>query len=1083
MSSDDIPDSYHSLAHRLYTAQITEEELQEAAAGLPRLDPELLSRAAQQVEDLAGRAPRLGWALARVAQAASIAQNADPFLQSLAAWYLGVACNYWTQPKRAEAAISLARQGFLQLDEHGWVAACDWQANTLVWARPSFVEAARTLEGALRALEQAGFLEFVPRCRLALAYAHILIGEHEAAVEEIQLSEQEYTARGDLLNQARCWLTLAGSLRRRDHFQEAFELLERARAVFEQQNTPVEQAKAHYQIALGYLLHVDHLQRAVSHFEIAAELFEAADLGLWHAMCNNNLGSVHMFRGELRRADELYRAAGACFSLHEVQGLLADNLNDRGKLNILLGQPSLSIEQFQECAAINERLGSEASAAVAIFNLGEAYGQVGRYQDALFHLERAIERLEPLQLYSRLATCEKYIASIWSRLGQPEQAHHYLDLAASHYEKADQKALVSLIHTHRATIFFQQGRNEEVLKALEHSLHILESQELRPQAALAKRLLGEALLRLGEREQALTYLKQAVADFEKMEIGPELAACQIALGVYWKLDSQPEQAKAAFEKAIRIHEGIFPEIEWQARLELGTLAEVQADWHAAIEHLRAVIQALTKIRQNFRQPALAGSYLQTPAQAFDRIVHLAAQMDMPQDVLNFIEASKASTLLSNLITTSASQKDPSTNELEALKAEIDLLKTQLRVSLDEAPGFLSAARDRQVRAELRRKIEEYDRLKARLERKALVNHTLSPAADAFEITSFRQRANAYLKRGWIALDHYLTEEELTTILLTDDECEVYRQPVSKRLDMALRACDRARRNAQPPPRSDLEVLGRALIPRALLEVLTPETHLIIAPHRRLHHVPWPALRPDSAGSPLVSLCIPVVVESLHTLALLWDRADQTAELDKRTGLLVGLSRFQGLYDDLPFVRDEIASLASRLGPGGRILAEEEANWQALLKCLDHTEEPQSARTGARFAWLHIASHFSPDRHSGRVSGIVLHNGKIWLDQLHDLAPLPPLVSLSACSSSESFLYEGDERVDLRSICLIAGTHSIVGAAWPVLDGAASTLILRFYDQYLDGCGPAQATALAQRQYLAANPEDPNWMSFCCAGVP
>jgi tetratricopeptide (TPR) repeat protein len=1083
MPSDDIPDPYRSLAHRLYTEQITEEELQEAAAGLPGLDHELLSQIAQQVENLACRAPRQGWALARVAQAASTVQSTGLFLQSLAAWYLGVACNYWTQPKRAEAAISLARRGFVQLSEHGWIAACDWQANALAWARPGFVEAARTLEGALLALQQQGFVEFVPRCRLALAYAQILIGEHEAAVEEIHLSEQAYEARGDLLNQARCWLTLAGSLRRRDRFREAFELLEQARAVFEQQNAPVEEAKAHYQIALGYLLHVDHLHSAIPHFERAAELFEAADLDLWQAMCNNNLGSAHMIRGELRRADELYRAAGACFALHEVQGLLADNLNDRGKLNILLGQPSLSIEQFQECAAINERLGSEASAAVAIFNLGEAYGQVGRYQDALFYLERAIERLELLRLYFRLATCEKYIASIWSRLGQPEQAHHYLDLAASHYEMADQKALVSLVHTHRAAIFFQQGHNEKALNALEQSLHILESRDLRTQSALAKRLLGEALLRLGDREQALVYLKQALADFEEMEIGPERAACQISLGVYWRLASEPEQAKAALEEALRIHEGIFPEIEWRARLELGTLAQMQADLPAAIDHLRAGIQALTKIRQNFRQPALAGSYLQTPAQAFDRIVHVAAQMEMPEDLLKFIEASKQSTLLTNLITSSASQKGPSTEELEALKAEIDLLKAKLRVTLDEGSGFLSALQDRQVRQELRKKIEEYDRLKARQERKALVSHTLPPATDAFEIASFRQRANARLKRGWIALDHYITDEELTTVFLTAEKCTVYRQPVSKRLDMALRACDSARRNAQPPPRRDLEVLGRALIPREVVEELAPETHLIIAPHRILHHVPWPALLPDSAGSPLVSLCIPSLVASLHTLALLWDRAEQAEELDRRNGLLVGLSRFQGLYDDLPFVRDEIASLSSRLGPGGHILAEERASWQELLNCMNHVHEPQPVHPPARFAWLHIASHFSPDRHSGRVSGIVLHGGKIWLDQLRDLAPLPPLISLSACSSSESFLYEGDERVDLRSTCLIAGAHSIVGATWPILDGSASTLIVHFYDHYLRGCGPAHATALAQRQCMAADPEDSNWMSFCCAGIP
>src|SRR5690606_41342848 len=112
---------------------------------------------------------------------------------------------------------------------------------------------------------------------------------------------------------------------------------------------------------------------------------------------------------------------------------------------------------------------------------------------------------------------------------------------------------------------------------------------------------------------------------------------------------------------------------------------------------------------------------------------------------------------------------------------------------------------------------------------------------------------------------------------------------------------------------------------------TPRPLLAPSPRRRLHYVPWPALLPDPAKGPLVSLCIPSIVASLHTLALLWDRAEHAAQIDRRIGLLVGLSHFQGLHEDLPFVREEIASLTSRLGPGGQILAEEEATWQALLK--------------------------------------------------------------------------------------------------------------------------------------------------------
>ncbi len=111
------------------------------------------------------------------------------FVRSMAAWNLGCASNYWGQPKRVATAISRARLGFVKLNESGWVAACDWQLNALAWTRPDFAKAAQTLAKALEDLERAGFDEFVPHCRLALAYAQILIKDYDRAKKNIEASQ------------------------------------------------------------------------------------------------------------------------------------------------------------------------------------------------------------------------------------------------------------------------------------------------------------------------------------------------------------------------------------------------------------------------------------------------------------------------------------------------------------------------------------------------------------------------------------------------------------------------------------------------------------------------------------------------------------------------------------------------------------------------------------------------------------------------------------------------------------------------------------------------------------------------------
>jgi tetratricopeptide (TPR) repeat protein len=1066
-----VHQAYLILANELFEGRISESDLPSVTGTLPPLDKEMLDQIAVYAEGFSTTKPRFGWALTQVARDAAHAQGGNLFLRSLAEWYLARACNHWTQPKRVDAALAVAHRGFAELNDEGWIAACKWQSNAQAWTKPDFAEAVHGLKEALNLLHA----DFVPDCRLALAFAQILVGEHPAALESIRLSEEAYQTRGDMLNQARCWLTQASSLRRRDRFDEAFQKLEQALAVFEEHNSLTEQGRAHYQIALGHLLRADDLSRAEDHFKRAAELFGATDLDLWRGVCVNNLGSVYLINGQLKEAEKNYREARSAFVKHGILGALADNLNDSGRLNILMGNPAQAVEGFKECEALNERLGSQVSAAIAISNLGEAYGLLGRYQDALHHLERAVERLEPLGIHFRLATCEKYMAVIWSRLGQPETAHGYLDRSAAHYEMAGQNALLSSVHNYRAAAFFQQGKETEALGALEKSLAAANEYGLRPQSALAKRLLGEAIIPSKRGEEALNHLEAARSDFAEMGMGMEEANCLISLGLYYHSIADVERAGSAFETALELSDGVFPEIDWRAQVELGNLAAARGENETAIRKYRLGMEAFKQIRHNFLQPSLAGSYLQAPARVFDRIIALTAKEENPSETLRFIEETKASTLVQNISAGTMPGSDAGSQELADLKAEIDLLKNQLRATLEEMPPLQSVLRSRGSRAGLKRKIGQYDALKARLERRKLSQGSRIASA-SFDLDFFREQAAAALGDDWVALEYYMTESELIAVTVSPRDCEAQTQPMTNRFHMALDACDRARRMGEPPLESDLEILGRMLLPASLPD-LSPDSHLLIVPHRRLHLVPWAALQVLYAAQPLVDACVPCVVPSLHSLALLWERASSRQGVDRRDGLSVGLSTFNGSHNDLPQARDEVATLASRLGSGGKVLAEEHATWGNLLAL------KREAEGLAHFAWLHIATHFSPDRHTGRVGGIALKDGEIWLDQLQDISPLPALVTLSACNSNDTFLHEGDERIDLQTACFLAGADTVIGSAWRIPDRAGANLMLAFFDHYLAGLPPAQAAAHAQRQLIREGHGLKDWASFICAGAP
>lgn len=156
-----------------------------------------------------------------------------------------------------------------------------------------------------------------------------------------------------------------------------------------------------------------------------------------------------------------------------------------------------------------------------------------------------------------------------------------------------------------------------------------------------------------------------------------------------------------------------------------------------------------------------------------------------------------------------------------------------------------------------------------------------------------------------------------------------------------------------------------------------------------------------------------------------------------------------------------------------------ATWERLMGSCGR---PHSSKAGlSGFAFFHIASHIVNDPRTGRLSSIALEDREIWLDQLRDLAPLPDLITLSACNGARSLIYEGDEQVGLAVACLIAGASSIVGSLWPVSDVASMRLMADFYENYLAGNSPSRGLALAQRKANKAGGDLGDWASFICLG--
>lgn len=167
---------------------------------------------------------------------------------------------------------------------------------------------------------------------------------------------------------------------------------------------------------------------------------------------------------------------------------------------------------------------------------------------------------------------------------------------------------------------------------------------------------------------------------------------------------------------------------------------------------------------------------------------------------------------------------------------------------------------------------------------------------------------------------------------------------------------------------------------------------------------------------------------------------------------------------------------------GKILFESDATWEKLQQVKMKDREPRQRET-SYFQWMHFATHFSADIHTGRLSGFRLWDCDIYLDQLRDLAPLPQLITFSACNGVLSFIHEGDEHVDLPTTCFVGGANTVIGSLWPIPDDAAARFSVFFYDHYLQGMDPAHALRETQKQLIAEGKQVSTWGGLICMGVP
>ncbi|HUM69300.1 MAG TPA: CHAT domain-containing protein, partial [Chloroflexota bacterium] len=370
---------------------------------------------------------------------------------------------------------------------------------------------------------------------------------------------------------------------------------------------------------------------------------------------------------------------------------------------------------------------------------------------------------------------------------------------------------------------------------------------------------------------------------------------------------------------------------------LARLAEAAGDATTALLHYQQAIAALAQLRRALWQPAVVGAYLTRPFPIFDRAISLAIHQNLCEDVLFFIEESKAQTVARQLVASGTTNLSLPP-QITELISEIRWLQTKVKES--RAPGLSGFSTVRELHHQYLQKVQLYDAAISQAERTHWFESEPDVTTGSLSLDQFREQASNFLGEKWLALDYYQTDEQINVATITPVGCYSRQIRLTAALRFALDMCTKVG-YGRTLSLQDLAVLGNALLPDYVCENLNTETHLLIAPHRQLHRLPWAALPIGKPGYPLVTACIPTIVPSLQSLALLWQRPQAASTTWNQAGLLVAVSDFQGRHTPLAAVERETKQLNALFGSEIISLTEEAAtftNWRQLsnrLKTSSH----------------------------------------------------------------------------------------------------------------------------------------------------
>ncbi len=888
---------------------------------------------------------------------------------------------------------------------------------------------------------QAGLPDDTPR-RIHDMVVSLLYSDLARATRLAEMCAAIAESRSDSLSRAFARKCGAHLEYVRGNHERAAAGYEEALRLFDESGDDLEGART-LSSGLQSLILLGRYDQARSWAARAEKIFLKYGDALRLARLDTNVGNIYFRQDQPREAIAYYQRALEAF---EHLG----NVQDIGAVLSNLAVCHTSLAKFAEAFGFYQRArdvcvqnGLMTLAAQADYNIAYLHYLRGDYRSARELYERCRQDRDPYHS----ALCDLDEAELLLELNLTHEgellairAEREFAALGMRYEQA--KALVN-----RGVGASQRGDYASSDRCLRKARRLFVEEDNKIWQAMTDLLRAVLALRGHRHRAARTLGSSAWRVLADTPMPGRAAHCQLLLARLSLQGGQADRARAIGRAAIeRVGEQASPSLRFHASLLEGEIDEVQGRRREAMQAYEAARREIEDLRSRVDGEDLRISILKDKLAVYDALVSMCLDAPGadggPERAMLLVQQAKSRCLADRLSgsreTRALSQQD------EGLRSELNWCYRKLRIAGPEQESL-----------RLQRRARELEDMLA--ERRT---------ADGFELEPVQAMSavSNTLEDGVLLIEYFEARGVLYAFLLDRRGLEAFRlgpyAPVRQWMKLLHFQFGRSQAGYSGLGLGAAnhhlgELYARLLAP--IETRLAGIRHLIIAPHRNLHGLPFAALHKD--GTALIDRFTISTIPS----------ASVFAGCRRRAASSQGPSLIFAVPDGQAPLISEEAALVADLLPSAQLISGSEATVEAFRK-----QAP-----GHRF--LHLSTHGFFRRDNSLFSSIQLADGRLNTIDLQEIALDAELVALSACSSGSTTSVGGDERLGLIRGFLSAGARNLLVSLWDINDWSTKEFMRFFYTQLAADVPLPVALRKAMLETRQLEPHPYHWAPFILVG--